>query len=280
MKIHRLILAAFLTLTPLALIAQDKPADTPPAEHKVGRQYDHAITDCRNQPTRTQMSDCTEAHLQTRTIFLTNSSQQNDANEILVAARNMFDPSTKIYLIASKNAIAVTSYPEEIDRIQALIKTLDTPRQSYRITYTITESDAGKRIGAQHFSMNVIDGQRATLKQGSKIPVLTGSYSPGGADSKTAAGVQTQFTYLDVGMNFDSTLTGVANGAMLRSKVEQSSVAAEPANLAGVAEPIVRQTVTESVLFLPTGKPVILGSIDIVGSTRHIDIDVMMEPIP
>ncbi|HEY5329339.1 MAG TPA: hypothetical protein VIJ79_05605 [Acidobacteriaceae bacterium] len=285
MKTHRLILPALLTFTltalPLAALAQDKTADTeaPAAEHHASRPYDPAITDCRNQPTRTQTYDCTQAHLQTRTIFLTNSPQQNDANEILIAARNMFDPSTKIFLIATKNAITVTSYPEEIDRIQALIKTLDTPRQTYRLTYTITESDAGKRIGTQHFSMNVVDGQRTTLKQGSKVPVITGSYSPGGADSKTGPGVQTQYTYLDVGENFDATLTGVANGAMLKTKVEQSSIA-DQKSAVNEAEPIVRQTVMDGYLFLPTGKPVILGSIDIVGSTRHIDIDVMMEPLP
>jgi type II secretory pathway component GspD/PulD (secretin) len=121
--------------------------------------------------------------------------------------------------------------------------------------------------------MVLVSGQRMTFKQGTKIPVATGKL-----DDKS--GGETQFTYLDVGMNFDATLSEVANGAILRSKVEQSSVAAEPANIAGVAEPIVRQTVTESVLFLPTGKPVILGSIDIVGSTRHVDIDVTIEPIP
>ncbi|HZL28794.1 MAG TPA: secretin N-terminal domain-containing protein [Acidobacteriaceae bacterium] len=285
MKTHRLILPALLAFTlaalPLAALAQDKTEDTntPAAEHKSGRQYDHAITDCRNQPTRTQTYDCTQAHLQTRTIFLTNTTQQSEANEILIAVRNLFDPGIRIYLVSPRNAITITSYPEEIDRIQAFIKNLDIPRPSYRLTYTLTESDAGKRIGTQHFSMIVVSGQRTTLKQGSKIPVITGSYSPGGADSKTGPGVQTQYTYLDVGENFDATLTGVANGAMLKTKVEQSSIA-DQKSAVNEAEPIVRQTVMDGYLFLPTGKPVILGSIDIVGSTRHIDIDVMMEPIP
>lgn len=287
MKTRRLILPTFLALTlaalPLSVLAQDKPADnsgeTPAAEHHSAKPYDPALTDCRKQPNRTAATECTQAHLQTRTIFLTNVTQQNEANEILITVRNVFDPSIKVYLIASKNAITVTSYPEEIDRIQALIKTLDTPRQAFRLTYTITESDAGKRIGTQHFSMNVVDGQRATLKQGSKVPVITGSYSPGGADSKTGPGVQTQYTYLDVGENFDATINSVAHGAILRTKVEQSSIA-DQKSAVNEAEPIVRQTVIDDVVFLPTGKPVVIGSIDIVGSTRHIDIDVMMEPLP
>lgn len=287
MKIHRLILPALLAFAfvalPIAVIAQDTPAEAPTqapaAEHKNGRQFDPAITDCRKQPNRTEMTDCTQAHLQTKTIYLTNATQQNDANEILISVRNIFDPSMKVYLIASRNAITISSYPEEIARVEAFIKTLDIPRRNYRLTYTITESDAGKRLGTQHFSMIVVGGQRTTLKQGSKVPVITGSYSPGGTDSKTGPGVQTQYTYLDVGENFDATLTEVANGGMLRTKVEQSSIADQKAAV-NEAEPIVRQTVMDGYLFLPTGKPVILGSIDIVGSTRHVDIDVMMEPIP
>jgi type II secretory pathway component GspD/PulD (secretin) len=273
MKIHRLILAAFLTLTPLALVAQDKPSDAPAAEHKSGRQFDPTITDCRNQPTRPQAFDCTEAHSQTRTIFLTNATQQNDANEIQIAIRNLFDPSIKIYLIASKNAITVTSYPEEIDRIQAYIKTIDTPRPSYRLTYTLTDSDGDKRVGTQHFSMVVVSGQRTTFKQGTKIPVATGTME----DSKS--GAATQFTYLDVGMNFDATLYDVAGGVRLDSKIEQSSVAPEPANIAGVSEPIIRQSVLQGASMLSPGKPLMLGSADIAGSTHRLDITVLMEPI-
>jgi Bacterial type II and III secretion system protein len=281
MKIHRLIFPALLafTLVPLALVAQDKPAETPTpapaAEHRNGgRMFDPAITDCRNQHNRSEVSDCTQAHLQIRTIFLTNATQQNDANEILIAARNLGDPSTKIYLIASKNAITVSSYPEEIDRIQALIKTLDTPRQAYRLTYTLTDSDGDKRVGTQHFSMVVVSGQRMTLKQGSKIPVATGKYDDG-----KPAGEATQFTYLDVGMNFDATVNEVAGGVRLDSKVEASSVAPEPANIAGVSEPIIRQSVLQGAAMLSPGKPLTLGSADIAGSTHRLDITVVMEPI-
>jgi len=283
MKISlRLILPAFLAsafvILPLAVRAQDKPAEAPtqaPAgEHKPGRQFDHAITDCRNQPNRTQMSDCADARSQTRTIFLTNATQQNDANEILIAVRNMFDPTIRIYLIASKNALAVTTYPEELDRIQAFVKTLDTPRQAYRLTFTLTDFDGNKRVGTQHFSMVVVSGQRMTLKQGSKIPVATGKYD----DGKASAGT-TQFTYLDVGMNFDATVYDGADGARLDTKIEASSVAPEPVTILGINEPIIRQSVLTGSSLISPGKPLVLGSADIAGSTHHLDMTVLMEPI-
>jgi type II secretory pathway component GspD/PulD (secretin) len=270
---------AFAVL-PLTLFAQDKPAekpDTPPAaEHRSSNPPDPRITDCRRQPTRMQASDCMTIHAQSYTYYLQNVSQQNDANEILVAIRNMFDPSLKVFLVANQNAIAFSTYPEEYARIEAFIKTLDRPKKSFRVTYTITDVDGDKRTGTQHFSMVLADGQRSTLKQGTKVPVATGKNDDG---KGTPGSVLTNFTYLDVGINIDCTLTAYASGVRLKAKVEQSSVAPEPAVIAGVAEPIIRQSVLDGIADVPSGKPVVLGSVDIAGTTHHLDVAVSVEPI-
>jgi len=207
------------------------------------------------------------------TFFLSNASAANDGNELLTAIRLMVSPETKIYLTPSENAISVSGSPEAIAVAQQLIGELDKPKKSYRLTFTITESDGGKKIGVQHTSMVVVPGQRSTMKNGSKVPVATGSYSATGS-----VGTQTQFTYLDVGINMDVTLNEVAGGAELKAKVEQSS-ATENEEIAGVREPIVRQSVMEGVSMLQVGKPEVIGSLDISGSTRHLDIEVVMEPV-
>jgi type II secretory pathway component GspD/PulD (secretin) len=255
------LIALALTLIPLTLAshAQDKSAET----------------DCRKLPTHEQRNECADANAQIKTIFLKNITNQNDANEIMVAIRNTTDPGMKIYLLASQNAIVVTSYPEELARVEAMVRTLDRPKKAYRLTYTITELDAGKPIGTEHLSMVVFDGQHTSVKEGDKIPIATGSYSDGSA---TASGVQTQFTYLDVGMNFDATLNEYDDGALLKTKVEQSSLG-QPSTIAGVQEPVVRQTVFDGISFLTLGKPVMLGSIDVPTTTRRLDIAVVLEQI-
>jgi type II secretory pathway component GspD/PulD (secretin) len=215
---------------------------------------------------------------ESRTFYLTNVSQQNDANEILVALRNMLCPGTKTYLVTNQNALVMQAPPDQLAAAQKIINDLDRPRKTYRLIYTITELDAGKTIGTQHFSMVIVSGQHTSIKQGDKVPVATGSYSNGDATSDKTAGVQTQFTYLDVGMNFDATLDEVANGARLLSKVEQSSLGA-PTTIAGVQEPVVRQTVLQGTSFLSFDKPLMLGSIDIPNSTRHFDIAVVLEQV-
>lgn len=207
-----------------------------------------------------------------QTFFLTNASQPNDGNEILTAVRVLVTPDTKIYYATSQNSISVSGTPEEIAAAQKLITELDRPKHSYRLTFTITESDGGKKIGVQHTAMVVANGQRTTMKNGSKVPVATGSYTSSGATT------QTQFTYLDVGINIDATLNEVAGGAQLKAKVEQSS-ATEDKEIAGIHEPIVRQSVMEGVSMLQVGKPEVIASIDITGSTRHLDVEVVMEPV-
>jgi type II secretory pathway component GspD/PulD (secretin) len=204
-----------------------------------------------------------------QTFYLTNATQQNEANEILVALRNMLPPDVRIYLVPSQNAIAMRATSDELIMTQKILNDLDRPRKTYRLTYTITDIDGGRRVGTQHFSMIVVAGQRTVLKQGDKVPVATGSDTNG-------SDVKTQMTYLDVGMNFDATLDESANGVRLNSKVEQLSMAEEKSGV-GAQDPIIRQTQIQSTSFLTAGKPLILGSLDILGSTRHVDIEVVMD---
>jgi Bacterial type II and III secretion system protein len=148
---------------------------------------------------------------------------------------------------------------------------------SYRLTYTITVMDAGKRTGVQHFTMTIsAPTNRGSMKLGEKIPVATGSYS---ADGK-ANGVQTQFTYLDVGLNISATLTEEPNGVQLVSKLEQSSVAPAPVRIGDVSEPIIRQMVLENTSVVAAGKAVVIGSLDIPDTARHSDIEVTVEQMP
>jgi type II secretory pathway component GspD/PulD (secretin) len=206
----------------------------------------------------------------TQVFYLNNISNVSEANDIVTAIRNMLDPHDKTFLVQAQNALFVQGPPDQLLLAKKLIDDLDHPRKTYRLTYTITEIDDGKRTGTQHFSMVLVSGQRTTMKQGSKIPVATGSYETGTATS------QTQFTYLDIGLNFDATLDESVNGVRLRSKAEQSSLGADK-TIAGVTEPVVRQTVLEGTSILTPGKPLILGSLDIPDSTRRMDIEVVAE---
>ncbi len=203
-----------------------------------------------------------------KVFHLQNMSQPNEANELLTAIRLLLNPVTKLFLDPTTNDILIEAPPDQIDRAQRIIAALDRPKNLYRLTFTVTESDAGKRVGLQHFTMVVASGAHSVLKDGSKVPIATGSGEGSNA--------QTQITYLDVGLNFDATIQEVNGGFSLKSKIEQSSAAEEHPS-AGPQDPIVRQAVLEGTTIVTLGKPLTLGSIDVPGSTRHLDFEVSAE---
>jgi type II secretory pathway component GspD/PulD (secretin) len=205
-----------------------------------------------------------------QTFYLNNTSQVSDGNEIVSALRNLVAPTVKIVFVPSQNAIVVSTTPDQVAQIQKILSELDRPKKTYRLTYTLTEIDGSKRVGTQHYTMIVVAGQRTVLKQGSRVPIVTGTSDAGKPTE------QTQIQYIDVGMNFDATLDDFVNGVRLRTRVEQLSVADERSGVLA-QDPIIRQTSLEGSSFLTPGKPLILGSVDVAGSTRHIDIDVVME---
>jgi hypothetical protein len=143
--------------------------------------------------------------------------------------------------------------------------------KTYRLTYTLTETDGGKRVGTQHFAMVVVSGRKTVLKQGSKVPLVTGTVS-------TSGGPQTQVQYLDIGLNIDASIEESGEGIKLNTQVEQSTVAEEKSGL-GTQDPIIRQTKLEGTSILTADKPLTLGSMDIPGSARRLDIEVVMEPV-
>jgi len=282
---------------------------------------------------RTDLDD-----LAVQTFYLTNVSQQNDANEIMVAIRNLLDPGLKIYLVASQNALVIRATPDELVLAEKLINDLDRTRPEVVVDVAVLEvsrqlernlgitlptsfgltpqysnanistSSTGTtgttgtgtssttstsgitlntlgNLNATNFAVSVsggtvnallsdsdtrilqnpriraTDGQHSTLKIGSKIPIATGSYSAGTAITTASLGVQTQFTYLDVGVNIDITPTvHYDREVSLKMKVEVSAQNGS-VTISGVTEPIISQRVAEQVIQLKDGEPAILAGL-------------------
>jgi type II secretory pathway component GspD/PulD (secretin) len=200
------------------------------------------------------------------TIFLNNATSMNDLNDIQTALRNSFTRA-RLYGVAGQYALTVRGSAEDVAAAKKMVTELDRPRKVYRVTYTVTESDAGKRTGSEHFSLIVASGTKSTLKQGNRVPLITGM---SGESPNAAQGAQVQ--YIDTGLNIEATIEGAA----LKTKVEQSAVADEKSGI-GVQDPVIRQTMVEGLSSLDPGRPVVLGSLDIPGTTRHQEIAVTTE---
>lgn len=222
-------------------------------------------------------SDRRHSDWPTRTFYLKYATTQNEMNEIATVLRQMLPPPDQTFIVASQDAIVMHAPPEDMTLVQKVLDDLDIPRKSWRLTYTLTEVDGGKRLGSQHYSMVVADGQRATLKQGDRVPITIAPY---------ASVNQNQVTYQDAGMSFDVQLNEMHDGARLSSDITQSSLADDKSRLTdgkpGIAaeDPVFRQSTLRSQADLTPNKPLVLGAMDIPGSTRHLEIEVLMEPLP
>jgi hypothetical protein len=153
-----------------------------------------------------------------------------------------------------------------------VIHELDRPHLTYRLTYTLTEWDGSKQLDTHHFSLVAIGGQRATLKEGMKVPIFLGSHDT------TASTPDSQFTYLDVGINLDSTVVEYDGGISLRSKVEESS-AGEEHSAISAQDPVIHQVVLENTSAFAIGKSQTIGTLDVPGSTRHLQVEADVEAI-
>lgn len=278
----------------------------------------------QNNPTKRRDLD----DLAVQTFYLTNASQQADANEVLTALRNLLDQSSKVTLVPSQNAIVLRATPDQLLLAQKLMNDLDRARpevvvdvailqvnrdklrklgitlpQSITITpqaspSTSSSSSSSSSTTTNSFTLNTLgnmnatnfgvtipagtldalltdsdtrilqnpriratDGQKASLKIGSRIPIATGSYNAGVATGVASIGVQTQFTYIDVGVNIDMTPTvHYDRDVTLKMHMEVSSQQGSQ-TISGVVEPIIGQNVVEQTIQLKEGEPSVLAGL-------------------
>src|SRR5712692_6739560 len=119
----------------------------------------------------------------------------------------------------------------------------------------------------QNPEIRSVDGQTAKLRSGDKIPIATGSFQAGvGVGTAGRAGlvnplVNTQFQYLDVGVNIDITPRVHPNREVsMKVKVEVSSHTGD-ATIGGITQPIISQRVIEHDIRLKEGEVNILGGL-------------------
>jgi general secretion pathway protein D len=115
--------------------------------------------------------------------------------------------------------------------------------------------------------IRVVDGQTAKLRVGDRVPVATGSFQAGVGVGGGAAGglvnplVNTQFQYLDVGVNVDVTpRIHPDHEISLKVNVVVSSVTGT-ASIGGISQPIISQRSIEHDVRLKDGEVNVLGGL-------------------
>jgi general secretion pathway protein D len=119
----------------------------------------------------------------------------------------------------------------------------------------------------QNPEIRSVDGQPAKLRIGDRVPVATGSFQAGvGVGSTGGAGfvnplVNTQFQYIDVGVNVDITPRVHPNHEVsMKVQLEVSSVTGQ-SNIGGIQQPIISQRKIEHDIRLKEGEASVLGGL-------------------
>jgi len=107
--------------------------------------------------------------------------------------------------------------------------------------------------------IRALDGQKATLKIGDRVPVATGSFQPGIGGVGINPLVNTQFQYLDVGVNIDITpRVHAGREVSLKMTMDVSDVDSY-VSIGGISQPVIGQRKIENEIRLKDGEVSLLG---------------------
>jgi general secretion pathway protein D len=125
-------------------------------------------------------------------------------------------------------------------------------------TATAMMSDNNVKI-IQNPQIRALDGQKASLKIGDRVPVATGSFQPGIGGVGINPLVNTQFQYLDVGVNIDVTPKVHQNGEITLKVALDISAVTSTSNIGGISQPVIGQRKVEHEIRLKEGEVNLMG---------------------
>ena len=137
---------------------------------------------------------------------------------------------------------------------------------TYKVDFTIRDTgDAGGKTGRK-YSLLVNRNQKTVFKVGNRVPVTTGGTSGGTL-------VNTQFTYIDVGLNIDCVVAEAGSKFAIRADLDIST-AVMPDKNSSVQNPTISQIKLNLDTTVGAGKPTVVASFDDPVTARKFDIDV------
>src|SRR3984957_3188298 len=129
-----------------------------------------------------------------------------------------------------------------------------------QMTATALLSDTNTKI-VRNPQIRALDGQKATLKIGERVPVATGSFQPGIGGVGINPLVNTQVQYIDVGVNIDiAPRVHAGHEVSLKLSLDVSAVTSY-VSIGGISQPVIGQRKVEHEIRLKDGEVNLIGGI-------------------
>jgi general secretion pathway protein D len=127
-------------------------------------------------------------------------------------------------------------------------------------TATFLYNDSNTKI-LQQPQIRALDGQKASLKIGQRVPVATGSFQPGIGGVGINPLVNTQFNYIDVGVNIDVTPHVHGTDQVTLKLAMDISAVDSYQNIGGIQQPVIGQRKIDHEIRMREGEANIMGGI-------------------
>jgi hypothetical protein len=155
---------------------------------------------------------------------------------------------------------------------------------TYKVEFRIRDgSDAAARDGRRYTMLIDTTGQ-GTFHVGDRVPVVTGSFQPGGAGVSPL--VNTQFSYFDTGVNIDTKLIEQQQGKVtISATIDVSTIVTHKPDTSGaVQSPVLLQPTVSQIRIgvnatVSPGKASQVASIDDPVSQRKFDVEAVVTKV-
>jgi hypothetical protein len=158
------------------------------------------------------------------------------------------------------------------------------PVHFYHLTLTVQEVDSSnKPINSRSYATTVSTDNKNpfsnSIRASSRLPVATGAIP---SEEKTVIAQNVQFTYVDIGTNFD--IREVRESGRQLSLHVKADISTNAGNASlgstNYQEPIIHHNQWESPVVVPIGKPTIIFSSDSLDSKGAMQVVATVTPIP
>jgi len=138
---------------------------------------------------------------------------------------------------------------------------------TYKVDFTIRDTgDAGGKTGRK-YSLLVNPGHKTTFKVGNRVPVANAAMTNG-------TQVNTQFTYIDVGVNIDCVVNDNNSNLTLHGDLDISTAVMPEKGPNVIQVPTISQIRLNLDTKVAPGKPAVVASFDDPVTSRKFDLDV------
>ncbi len=133
----------------------------------------------------------------------------------------------------------------------------------YKVEFNIRDGNDAAKAG-RRYTMLIDNGTKGTFKLGSRVPVVTGTFQPGG---------NTQFTYVDVGVNIECTVMDHSPLVGLNASIDLSMIIPPEKGAPPAPSPTINQVRFNLNTDVPLGKPTAVTTVDDPVTMRKFEVE-------